>query len=144
MHGLPPMNGPMDGFMGAGPHADCERRLGVLAETVDRERATISILEAKCEEYLSQLQRSADIIEIGREREDRDRNRYEEKIDDLERRLEEERLRRESIEEERDSFRRHLDRLSEEKGEGEGEIEKVKETLYKRDLSINEQKTRIG
>ena len=130
-----------DGYSGL--HSDCERRMGVLAETVERERATIGILEAKCEEYLSQLQRSADIIEMARDREDRDRNKFEEKLDDLEKRLENERHRRESIEEEKDKIRRQIDRMHEEKDEGEGEVEKVKETLYKRDVTLNDQKVKL-
>lgn len=118
--------------------------MSVLAETVERERATIGVLETKCEEYLSQLQRSADIIELGREREDRERQRLEDKIEDLERRLEEERARRIGAEDERDNSRRQLERARDEKGEGEGEIEKIRESLYKKEVTINDQKTKIG
>ena len=140
---LSPLPG-MAGMDGGGLQGDCERRVAALADTVERERATIGVLEHKCEEYLSQLQRSADIIELGRDREDRERMRFEDKIEDLERRLDVERGRRQTAEEERDQARRQLDRVLDERGEGEGEVEKIKETLYKRDVTLNDQKTRMG
>ena len=127
-----------------GIHSECERRLAAMAETVERERGTVGMLEAKCEEYLGQLQRSADIIELGREREDRDRRRLEDKIEDLERKIDDERARREAAEDDREALRRQLDRMLDEKGDGESEMEKIRETLVKRDVTINEQRTRIG
>ena len=148
MQGMMPLGMHMDNFMASqsmgGVHGDCERRLSVMAETIERERATIQVLESKCDEYLTQLQRSADIIEMSREREDRDRQRYAEKEDDMEERLEDERARRQAAEEERDRLRREMDRIRDERGEGEGEAEKVREALYKKELTVNEQKIRVG
>lgn len=143
-----PLGMPMDAFMGhqgmGGPHTDCERRISAMAETIERERATIQVLESKCDEYLTQLQRSADIIEMSREREDRERHRHADKAEDLADRLEAERSRRQAAEEDRDQARRELERLREERGEGEGEAEKVREALYKKELTVNEQKIRVG
>lgn len=147
MGGMMPLGMPLDPMFGVPQgniHQDCDRRLAMMAESIEREKATIQVLESKCEEYLSQLQRSADIIEMSREREDRDRQRFIDREEELESKLEEERNRRQDAEDERDKLRRDIDRLRHDRGEGEGETERIKETLYKRDLTLNEQKVRIG
>src|SRR3990167_85576 len=75
-----------------------ERELSTLAETLEREVATNKMLEQKCEEYLSQLQRSADIIESSREKHEQEVDHVLEKLEDCERRIAEERDRRREAE----------------------------------------------
>lgn len=121
-----------------------DRELSTLAETLEREVATNKMLEQKCEEYLSQLQRSADIIESSREKHEAELDRLLERLDDADRRLHEERERRREAEEDRERTRGELDRV---RGEGlgvEGERDAFRENLYRKEATISEQKVRIG
>lgn len=121
-----------------------ERELSTLAETLEREVATNKMLEQKCEEYLSQLQRSADIIESSREKHESEIDRLLERLDDSDRRLQEERERRREAEEERERTRSELDRV---RGEGmgvENERDAFRENIYRKEATISEQKVRIG
>lgn len=139
-----PELGPMLGMADLGVHAECERRVAVLADAVERERATIALLEAKCEEYLAQLQRSADIIEAGRDREDRERARLADRADELEQRLAAERDRRLAAEDERDHARHALERLKDEKGDDHAEMDKARDSILKKDAAFSDLKAKAA
>jgi hypothetical protein len=121
-----------------------ERELSTLAETLEREVATNKMLEQKCEEYLSQLQRSADIIESSREKHEQEVDHILERLEDSDRRLHEERERRREAEEERERTRLELERFRGDTVGIEGERDAFRENLYRKEANIGELKVKIG
>lgn len=63
---------------------DLQEKLRILNEDYELEVKNSKMLEEKCEEYLNQLQRSADIIESTKEKQRSQIEAYEEKIQALE------------------------------------------------------------
>jgi chromosome segregation ATPase len=123
---------------------ELQTQLTLLTESLDRELSTNKLLEQKCEEYLSQLQRSADIIESSREKHALQIDLLNEKLDEAEAVIRNERAKRADAETEVDRLREELDKERTGKREGDGELERTKETIYKKDLNINELKVKLG
>ena len=126
------------------PVDELQNQLTLLTDSLDREMATNKLLEQKCEEYLSQLQRSADIIESSRDRHEADVEQWQERLEELENRLSDERNRRRDIEDEASRMRLDLEKVRVDHAVGESEAEKTREILYKRDTTVNELQGRIA
>lgn len=123
---------------------ELQTQLTLLTDSLDRELSTNKLLEQKCEEYLSQLQRSADIIESSREKHALQIDLLNEKLDEAESVIRNERDKRADAEGEADRLKEELDRERGDKREGEGEVERTKEVVCKRDVTINELKVKLG
>lgn len=130
--------------LSSSPMDEVQTQLTLLTESLDREMATNKLLETKCEEYLSQLQRSADIIESSREKHSLQIELLNDKLDETEGVIRAERDKRADVEMELERVKEELDRLRGDRREGEGELERARETVCKRDVVVNEQKVRIG
>ena len=102
-----------------------------LNSELDQEFENNRVLEQKCEEYLNQLQRSADIIENAKERQKMEFERMEDRLVDLEDALAAERTKASDFENENRRLKEDLDILKKDRDGDTHEFDRLRDDIIK-------------
>lgn len=118
-------------------------QIAYLTDSLNHEIATNKLLEQKCEEYLAQLQRSADIIENTRQKHDIQMENIMDKLENTENLLSTAQEKVHQLESELDRLDRDLRRERAERESEVGENIATKEVILKKDHTVMEMKSRL-
>jgi hypothetical protein len=119
-------------------------QVAYLTDSLNHEIATNKLLEQKCEEYLAQLQRSADIIENTRQKHDLQTENLMDKLENAESQLASAQEKVQQLESELDRLDRDLRRERAERESEVGETVATKEVLQRKDQAALELRARLS
>jgi len=148
----PPMMGMMQSPFQIPQHQDqgaarkieeLTKKYNVLQDDFEQECKNTKLLEQKCEEYLSQLQRSADIIENTKNRHALQFEALEDKFADSQNALESEKERGMELEEENERLRNQISELRLAKGGDDNAIARISTQLEDKGMVIHDLKEQV-